>query len=121
VDIDRLAEGRDDDDPTDVGNSKEFVDPLSETSGRDIDIPELGRSKDVDGRVTDKVGEDVDWPTKSLNETLDPTKVGAIVEGAVGTGETEDSDRSTDDKVVEMLSESYDRVPVGSTVGSVVI
>jgi hypothetical protein len=117
--VDPLSErpGRDDDrdndDPTDVDNPKEIVDPLSETPGRDDDAPELGRPlKEVDGRVTDNVGKDVDWPTEVLSETLDPTKVGADVEGTVITGETEDSDRPTDGKLVEALSEPYDRVPV---------
>jgi hypothetical protein len=119
--VDPLSErpGRDDDrdndDPTEVDNPKEIVDPLSETPGRDDDAPELGRPlKEVDGRVTDNVGRDVDWPRKLLSETLDPTKVGADVEGTVITGETEDSDKPTDDKLVEALSELYDRLPVDS-------
>ena len=116
VDADRLAEGRDNDDETDVGNPNEVVDPLSEIPGRGDDAPELGRPKEVDGRVTEKVGKDVDWPAKSLSETLDPPKVGADVEGTVITDNTEESEGSIDGKVVDVLSEPYDRVSVGSKV-----
>jgi hypothetical protein len=115
VDADRLAEGRDNDDETDVVNPKEVVDPLSDIPGGGDDAPELGRPKEVDGRVTDKVGKDADWPPELLSETLDPAKVGADVEGTVITDETEDSDKPTDGEIVDVLSEPYDRVPVEST------
>lgn len=115
ADIDRLAEGRDNEDSTDVGNSKEIVDPLNERSDTDTDTLELG-----DGKLTDKVGKDVDPATWSLMETLGTLKVGVAVDGTVSTSETVDSDESTDGKDEERLSESYDRISVGSTVESAV-
>lgn len=69
--------------------------------------------------MTDR--EDVRPPAKSLIETLDPTRVGAIVEGPVFNCETEDSDDPTDGEVAEIPIELYDEAPVGSTVETVVI
>jgi hypothetical protein len=111
VDADKLAEGRDNDEPTDVGNPREIADPLNERSDTDADTPE----------PTDKVGNDEDPPTKLLIETLDTLKVGATVEGTVSASEPEDSERSIDGKDVERLSESYDRTSVDGTVESAVI
>ena len=121
VDADKLAEGRDNDEPTDVGNPREIADPLNERSDTDADTPELGKSKEVDVKPTDKVGNDEDPPTKLLIETLDTLKVGATVEGTVSASEPEDSERSIDGKDVERLSESYDRTSVDGTVESAVI
>lgn len=112
MDADKLAEGRDNDEPTDVGNPREIVDPLNERSDTDADTPELGKSKEVDGKLTDKVrkvivdplnempGKDADDPVLGRSKEVKPTdKVG-----------------NDEDPPTKLLIETLDTLKVGATV-----
>ena len=70
MDADKLAEGRDNDELTDVGNPREIVDPLNERSDTDADTPELGKSKEVDGKLTDKVRKDIVDPLNEMQAKM---------------------------------------------------
>ena len=112
VDADKLAEGRDNDELTDVGNPREIVDPLNERSDTDADTPELGKSKEVDGKLTDKVRKDIVDPLNEMpgKDADDP------VLGRSKEVKPTDKVGNDEDPPTKLLIETLDTLKVGATV-----
>jgi hypothetical protein len=114
VDVDKLAEGRDNDEPTDVGNPREIVDPLNERSDTDADTPELGKSKEVDGKLTDKVRKDIFDPLNEMpGKDADDPVLGRSKEVDVKPTDKVGND---EDPPTKLLIETLDTLKVGATV-----
>lgn len=114
VDADKLAEGRDNDEPTDVGNPREIVDPLNERSDTDADTPELGKSKEVDGKLTDNVCKDIVDPLNEMpGKDADNPVLGRSKEVDVKPTDKVGSDECPPTK---LLIETLDTLKVGAAV-----